>query len=102
MRVIDDVDSSRYRGPVFLAQLDAFVEIARRGNVSRAAEALFLSQPALSARLKSLETELGAALFVRTKRGVRLTDAGRAFLPYAQRAIDSIADGKLFVAELAR
>jgi DNA-binding transcriptional LysR family regulator len=87
---------------VFVAQLEAFAEIARRGNVSRAAEALFLSQPALSARLKSLEAELGAELFVRTRRGVRLTDTGRAFLPYAQRAIDSIADGKLFVAELAR
>jgi DNA-binding transcriptional LysR family regulator len=87
---------------VFVAQLEAFAEIARRGNVSRAAEALFLSQPALSARMKSLEAELGAELFVRTRRGVRLTDTGRAFLPYAQRAIDSIADGKLFVAELAR
>jgi DNA-binding transcriptional LysR family regulator len=100
--VIDDVYISGYGWSVFVAQLEAFAEIARRGNVSRAAEALFLSQPALSARLKSLEAELGAELFVRTRRGVRLTDTGRAFLPYAQRAIDSIADGKLFVAELAR
>ena len=49
-----------------LSQITAFVEIARRQSVSRAAEALFISQPALTARLKGLEADLGAQLFVRT------------------------------------
>ena len=53
------------------------------GNVSRAANALGITQPALTARLQSLEQELGQPLFVRTRRGVQLTDAGLAFLQVA-------------------
>lgn len=87
---------------MLLSQLEAFVEAARRGNVSRAAEALFLTQPALSARLKGLEAELGVELLIRTKRGVRLSDAGKEFLPYAQRALEAVADGRQVLAELAR
>ena len=79
---------------MLLTQLEAFVEAARRGNVSRAAEALFVTQPALTARLKRLERDLGVELFVRTGRGVRLTDAGRAFLPYAQRTLDAVTEGR--------
>jgi DNA-binding transcriptional LysR family regulator len=87
---------------VLLAQLEGFLEIAQRGSVSRAAEALFVTQPALTARLKGLERELGTDLFVRTGRGVHLTDAGRAFLPYAQRSLQAVAEGRHLVAELAR
>jgi DNA-binding transcriptional LysR family regulator len=87
---------------MLLSQLEAFVEAARRGNVSRAAEALYLTQPALTARLKGLEAELGVDLLVRTTRGVRLSDAGKEFLPYAQRALEAVSDGKHFLAELAR
>lgn len=85
-----------------LEQIEGFVEIARRGSVSRAAEALFVTQPALTARLKSLERQLGASLFVRTGRGVRLSEAGRTFLPYAQRALESVAEGRRLVGEAAR
>jgi DNA-binding transcriptional LysR family regulator len=87
---------------MLLTQLEGFVEIARRGSISRAAESLFVTQPALTARLKSLERELGAELFVRTGRGVRLTEAGRAFLPYAQRSLQTVAEGRHLVGELAR
>jgi DNA-binding transcriptional LysR family regulator len=87
---------------MLLAQLEGFVEIARRGSVTRAAEALFLTQPAVTARLKGLERELNTELFVRTGRGVRLTEAGRALLPYAQRSLQTIAEGRHLVAELAR
>jgi DNA-binding transcriptional LysR family regulator len=76
-----------------LAQVEGFLEVARRANLSRAAEALFLTQPALSARLRSLESEVGVALFQRGRRGMALTDAGRAFLPYAERAIRALRDG---------
>ena len=82
------------------AHLESFVEIARRGNVSRAAEALFLTQPAVTARLKSLESDLGVELFVRTGRGVKLTDAGRAFLPYAERTLATNDEGRQLVANL--
>ena len=83
-------------------QLDAFVEVARRGSVSRAAEALYVTQPSLTARLKGLEQELDAKLFVRSQRGMRLSDAGRAFLPYAERTLDTISSGRRLLAELAR
>jgi DNA-binding transcriptional LysR family regulator len=72
---------------VFLGQLQAFLEVARLGNVTRAADSLFLTQPALSARLKRLEQEVGATLLLRDYKGARLTEAGRAFLPYAERAV---------------
>ena len=85
-----------------LEQLNAFVEVARRGSVSRAAEALYVTQPTLTARLKGLEQELDAKLFVRSQRGMRLSDAGRAFLPYAERTIDTVSSGRRLLAELAR
>ncbi len=87
---------------VLLSQLEAFVEAARRGNISRAAEALFITQPALSARLKGLEDGLGAPLLIRTKRGVRLSEEGKAFLPFAQRALEAVVDGRQLLAELSR
>ena len=85
-----------------LAQVEGFVEVARRGNLSRAAEALYLTQPALTARLQTLEEELGAPLFVRGRRGMTLTDTGRAFLPYAERALASLARRPSAGRELAR
>jgi len=84
---------------VLLAQVEGFLEVARRGNVSRAAEAMFVTQPTLTARLHALEREIGEPLFVRTKRGMRLTDAGRAFLPYAERATRALRDGKQALTE---
>jgi DNA-binding transcriptional LysR family regulator len=87
---------------LLLNQITAFIETARRQSVSRAAEALFISQPALTARLKGLEKDLGAQLFVRTPRGMRLTDAGNAFLPYAVRALETLTDGRMQVNALER
>lgn len=86
--------------PMLYAHLESFVEVARRGNVSRAAEALFLTQPAITARLKSLEGGLGVELFVRSPRGMKLSDAGRAFLPYAERTIAAFDEGRQLVANL--
>jgi DNA-binding transcriptional LysR family regulator len=85
-----------------LPQIEAFLEVARRQNLSRAAEALFVSQPTLTARLQSLEAALGEQLFVRTRRGMRLTEAGDAFLPYAEHAVAALADGRERLAELRR
>ena len=85
---------------MLLAQLEAFSEVSRLGNVSRAAAALNVTQPALTARLQGLERELEVELFVRGARGMTLTDAGRALLPYAQRAIAQVLEGQKAVVDL--
>jgi DNA-binding transcriptional LysR family regulator len=82
---------------MLISQLQAFIEVARARSVSRAADVLFVTQPALTARIQGLERDLGAQLFVRTPRGMRLTEAGDAFLPYAMRALETLADGRRFV-----
>lgn len=86
---------------MLLAQIEAFVEVVKLGTVLRAAESLFITQPALTARLHGLERELGQPLFARSGRGLRLTDAGRAFLPYAERALRALTDGQQAVDDLA-
>lgn len=67
-----------------LRHLRYFVSVAELGSVSRAAEKLFIAQPALSAQIKQLEEEVGAGLFVRLPRGVRLTPAGESFFEDAK------------------
>ncbi len=89
-------------GVTLLPQLQAFLEVARRQNLSRAAEALYVSQPTLTARLQALEAELGEQLFVRTRRGMRLTEAGEAFLPFAEHAVQALDDGRERLGELRR
>src|SRR2546430_4012226 len=76
-----------------LAQIEAFVEAQRRGSITRAAEALELTQPTLTARIRSLEAELGVALLTRGRRGVALTPAGRRFLPRGLAALDALGRG---------
>src|SRR4029079_972074 len=71
-------------------RLEAFLEVARLGSMRSASRTLHLGQPAIRARIATLEDEVGARLFERTKRGVRLTLAGRALLPHAERALDAI------------
>ena len=63
--------------------LRIFVAVARHGSLSRAAAALRISQPAVSVRIKSLESAVNAKLFVRTKKGVQLTKAGARLLSEA-------------------
>lgn len=69
--------------------LRAFLELAERLHFGRTAQRLHISQPALSHRIRRLEEELGAPLFERTSRSVRLTDAGDALVPEARRVIVS-------------
>ena len=85
-----------------LAQLEALVAAARSGSISQAAADLFVTQPALTARIQNLERDLGVQLLVRGRQGSRLTEAGSAFLPFAQRALDAVDDGRLLVAEVGR
>ena len=85
---------------MLLRQLECFLAVARLGNVSRAAEEMYLTQPTLTARIKALEDELGDQLFVRTSRGMRLTEAGKEFTPYAERCMASLQEGKQRLREL--
>jgi len=75
-----------------LASLRAFVEVAREGSFSLAAESLFLTQPAISKRIAGLEEELSIRLFDRAGRQVLLTEAGRHLLPRAERIIHELTD----------
>ncbi|MGD9808658.1 MAG: LysR family transcriptional regulator [Deferribacterales bacterium] len=70
-------------------QLRIFLTIAKTGNLTRASEQLFISQPAVSAQLKMLEGELGFQLFIRTPKGMKLTENGTDMLDEAQRIVDS-------------
>lgn len=70
-----------------LYQLRTFVTVAEEGHLTRAAERLFTSQPAISAHVKSLEEELGVTLFDRTPKGMQLTPAGEQLLERAQRTL---------------
>lgn len=67
-----------------LHQLKYYLSVAQTGSVTRSAQALSLSQPALTRGIRQLETELGVELFVRLPRAMRLTRFGEAFLKHAQ------------------
>ena len=71
------------------ATLRAFVAVARTGSVSRAAEQLHLTQPAISLKLKQLQANLGLTLFSRRPQGLALTSDGHALLPAAEKALAS-------------
>ena len=86
---------------MLLVHIEGFLEVARLGSVSRAAEALYVTQPTLTARLHALERVMGDQLFVRTRHGMRLTEAGRAFLPYAERAVRALRDGRQAIEDAA-
>ena len=74
------------------SSLRAFVQVAREGSFSHAADALYLTQPAISKRIAGLESELSVRLFDRVGRQVILTEAGRQLLPRAEQLIQELAD----------
>jgi DNA-binding transcriptional LysR family regulator len=76
---------------VELRQLEYFAAVARHRHFTRAAEALYVTQPALSQQIRRLEAELGLALLRRTSRGVELTAAGADLLGHAERVLAEVA-----------
>ncbi|MBS7326226.1 MAG: LysR family transcriptional regulator [Thiopseudomonas sp.] len=77
-----------------LASLHTFITIAELGSFSLAGEKLHITQPAVSKRLAALEEQLGAQLFDRLGREVRLTQAGQTLLPRAYRIVNELEDSK--------
>ena len=77
-----------------LGQIEAFVQVANHRSFSRAADALFLTQPSVTARIQALERDLSERLFERSGRGVRLTEVGACFLPHAERVLQALRGGR--------
>jgi DNA-binding transcriptional LysR family regulator len=85
---------------VHVRDLRYFVAVAEELHFTRAAERLYVSQPALSKQIRALERQLGADLFRRDRQGVALTAAGTALLPYAERVLALWAEGASALAEV--
>lgn len=83
-------------------KLKTFLEVCQQGSFSRAAEKLRLTQPAVSAQIRSLEKEAGAPLFDRKSGSVQLTAAGRVFEPFAEHCLQCYSHIVMTVADLHR
>ena len=77
-----------------------FYTVANHKNITKASEELNISQPAISKSIKNLEEQLGGQLFVRTKRGVILTEEGKEFYNYIKQAIEYISNAENKFTEL--
>jgi DNA-binding transcriptional LysR family regulator len=83
-----------------LHQLELFLAVATQGSVTRAAELLHISQPAISARIRDLETALGEDLFEQRGRRIYLTDAGQELRVHAETILREVGEAKRAVAEI--
>jgi len=84
-----------------LDNLKAFTHVAEHGSFSRAAESLFITQPAVSKRVAGLESELNTRLFDRIGHKITLTTAGNALLPRARQILLDVEDSKRAVTNLS-
>ncbi len=82
-----------YRNTIFPRSLRYLLAVAEHGSFTRAAEALYVSQPTLSQQIKQLEESLGVQLLDRSGRTVRLTDTGEVYLRHARRALGELDTG---------
>jgi DNA-binding transcriptional LysR family regulator len=83
-----------------LFQLRSFLRVAEEGSFTRAAEELYLTQPAVTQHVRALERELGVPLFDRTGRGAQLTPAGEALCRYARQSVALLAECRQVIADL--
>ena len=77
-----------------LSQYRIFYEVAKAGNISRAAKELYISQPAISKAIGKLESSLGVSLFTRNSRGVHLTDEGELLFVHTKAAFEFLDRGE--------
>jgi DNA-binding transcriptional LysR family regulator len=84
-----------------LRQLTYFLAVAEERNFTRAAQRIPIAQPAISQQIRRLESELGERLFVRDRRGIRLTAAGQALLPHARAMLADAAHAREAMAALS-
>lgn len=82
--------------------LKTFLEVSRTRHFGRAAEALYLTQSAVSFRIRQLENQLGVNLFTRHKNNIRLTTAGEKLLPYAETLMNTWQAARKEVAHTSR
>src|SRR5579872_7164562 len=82
-------------------QLKYFCAVAKTGNFTRAAQLVHVAQPSLSQQILKLEDELGARLFDRLGRAVRLTPFGETFLKRAQGVLRELGDAKLEIQQMS-
>lgn len=87
---------------VTFRQLQVFVEVARHGSMSRAAEALHLTPPAISMQIKEIESQLGLSLFDREGRRISLSTVGEYFLVHARRMLLALQDAENAMARFRR
>lgn len=87
--------------PVDTQSLQAFLAVADTQSFSRAAEQLHLTQPAVSKRIATLESQVGARLFDRIGRRIALTEAGSMLLPQARRILFTVEDSRRALANLS-
>jgi len=84
-----------------IQNLSAFIAVSERRSFSRAAEQLFITQPAVSKRISALENELNTPLFDRIGKTIQLTAAGQALLPSALRILAELEESKRAIASLS-
>lgn len=77
-----------------LSQYKIFFEVAKAGNISKAAKELYISQPAISKAISKLEDSLGLSLFTRSSRGVQLTSEGEILFEHTREAFDALDRGE--------
>lgn len=77
-----------------LSQYKIFYEVAKAGNISKAAKELYISQPAISKAISKLEDSLGLSLFTRSSRGVQLTSEGEILFEHTREAFDALDRGE--------
>ena len=81
----NDIDLNLYK---------IFYVVATIGNITKAAEQLYISQPAVTKSIKQLETSLGGTLFIRTKKGVVLTEEGKIFYEYVKNILEEVKNAQ--------
>ncbi|MGE7666812.1 LysR family transcriptional regulator [Ureibacillus composti] len=80
-----------------IEHIESFLYVVKYKSIHKAASALYLTQPTVSARIKALEESLETQLFIRQGRSLSLTERGKEFIPFATTIVDSFYESKKFL-----